>query len=149
MRPQYIAQSNARENTEPHLRTSMATRRAWARSALFAMWQNFALDPLELVPTPNIFFLTLTCQSPIVPTFSRVLFSWRNNALNSPRPRGKVLGGSSSINYMAYVRGTPSDYNSWAKGGATGWSYNDVKEYFLKSEDCRNIKRSPSVRTSS
>lgn len=73
MRPQYIAQSNARENTEPHLRTSMATRRAWARSALFAMWQNFALDPLELVPTPNIFFLTLTCQSPIVPTFSRVL----------------------------------------------------------------------------
>lgn len=113
------------------------------------LWQNFALGPLELVPRSNIFFFNANLPKSHRANVLMCTFSWRNNALNSPRPRGKVLGGSSSINYMAYVRGTPSDYNSWAKGGATGWSYNDVKEYFLKSEDCRNIKRSPSVRTSS
>ena len=49
-------------------------------------------------------------------------------------PRGKMLGGSSGINYMAYVRGHPGDFDAWAKGGATGWSYDDVLPYFKKSE---------------
>jgi choline dehydrogenase len=49
-------------------------------------------------------------------------------------PRGKMLGGSSGINYMAYVRGHPGDFDSWAEGGATGWSYDDVLPYFKKSE---------------
>ncbi len=49
-------------------------------------------------------------------------------------PRGKMLGGSSSINYMAYVRGHPGDFDSWAAGGATGWSYDDVLPYYKKSE---------------
>ena len=49
-------------------------------------------------------------------------------------PRGKMLGGSSGINYMAYVRGHPGDFDAWAKGGATGWSYRDVLPYFKKSE---------------
>jgi choline dehydrogenase len=49
-------------------------------------------------------------------------------------PRGKMLGGSSGINYMAYVRGHPGDFDSWAAGGATGWSYDDVLPYFRKSE---------------
>ena len=49
-------------------------------------------------------------------------------------PRGKMLGGSSGINYMAYVRGHPGDFDAWAKGGATGWSYSDVLPYFKKSE---------------
>jgi choline dehydrogenase len=49
-------------------------------------------------------------------------------------PRGKMLGGSSSINYMAYVRGHPGDFDSWAAGGATGWGYDDVLPYFKKSE---------------
>ena len=49
-------------------------------------------------------------------------------------PRGKMLGGSSGLNYMAYVRGHPGDFDAWAEGGATGWSYRDVLPYFRKSE---------------
>jgi choline dehydrogenase-like flavoprotein len=49
-------------------------------------------------------------------------------------PRGKMLGGSSGINYMAYVRGHPGDFDSWAAGGAKGWSYDDVLPFFKKSE---------------
>jgi choline dehydrogenase len=49
-------------------------------------------------------------------------------------PRGKMLGGSSGINYMAYVRGHPGDFDSWAADGAYGWSYDDVLPYFKKSE---------------
>ncbi|XP_014680142.1 PREDICTED: glucose dehydrogenase [FAD, quinone]-like, partial [Priapulus caudatus] len=50
-------------------------------------------------------------------------------------PRGKVLGGSSAINVMLHIRGSPEDYNKWEMMGATGWSYNDVLPYFKKSED--------------
>jgi choline dehydrogenase-like flavoprotein len=49
-------------------------------------------------------------------------------------PRGKMLGGSSGINYMAYVRGHPGDFDAWAASGATGWGYADVLPYFKKSE---------------
>jgi choline dehydrogenase len=49
-------------------------------------------------------------------------------------PRGRMLGGSSGINYMAYVRGHPGDFDAWASGGASGWSYRDVLPYFKKSE---------------
>jgi len=37
------------------------------------------------------------------------------------------------------VRGAPSDFDSWAAGGAEGWAYEDVKGYFIKSEDCRDV----------
>jgi choline dehydrogenase len=50
-------------------------------------------------------------------------------------PRGKGLGGSSSMNAMLYVRGNPLDYEGWAAGGATGWGWDDVLPYFLKAED--------------
>ncbi|NIZ15029.1 choline dehydrogenase [Phaeobacter sp. HF9A] len=49
-------------------------------------------------------------------------------------PRGKVIGGSSSINGMVYVRGHAGDYNHWAESGATGWSYADVLPYFKRME---------------
>ncbi len=48
--------------------------------------------------------------------------------------RGKVLGGSSSINVMAYTRGHPADFDRWAQKGATGWSYADVLPYFMRCE---------------
>ena len=50
-------------------------------------------------------------------------------------PRGKVLGGSGSINAMIYIRGNRADYDGWAAGGAEGWSYDEVLPYFKRSED--------------
>ena len=49
-------------------------------------------------------------------------------------PRGKVLGGSSSINGMIYVRGHAHDFDTWAEMGADGWSYSDVLPYFKRAE---------------
>ncbi len=49
-------------------------------------------------------------------------------------PRGKTLGGCSSTNAMAYVRGNKEDYNDWAKLGNEGWSYDEILPYFIKSE---------------
>lgn len=49
-------------------------------------------------------------------------------------PRGRVLGGSSSINGMLFVRGNPSDFDNWAQMGARGWSYDDCKPHFKAIE---------------
>ena len=50
-------------------------------------------------------------------------------------PRGKSLGGSSSMNAMLYVRGRPLDYDLWEAGGGEGWGWKDVLPYFMRSED--------------
>jgi 4-pyridoxate dehydrogenase len=73
---------------------------------------------------------------------ARRMFDW--GFVTEPEPnldgrtieasRGKVLGGSSSINVMAYTRGNPADFDRWAQKGATGWSYADVLPYFKRCE---------------
>ncbi|MGP4021239.1 GMC family oxidoreductase [Saccharopolyspora sp. 5N708] len=50
-------------------------------------------------------------------------------------PRGKMLGGSSSMNAMVYIRGNSDDYDNWAAQGAQGWSYKDVLPYFIRAEN--------------
>ncbi len=60
-----------------------------------------------------------------------------------PVPRGRVLGGSSSVNGMVYFRGHPKDYDDWAAMGNKGWSYADVLPYFIRSEDNEEYPGSP------
>lgn len=50
-------------------------------------------------------------------------------------PRGRMLGGSSSMNAMIYIRGNHADYDAWADAGAKGWSWDEVFPYFLRAED--------------
>jgi 4-pyridoxate dehydrogenase len=74
--------------------------------------------------------------------WERRMFDWGYDTEPEPRldnrrieaMRGKVLGGSSSINVMAYVRGHRGDYDRWAQNGCGGWSYADVLPYFKRCE---------------
>ena len=76
-------------------------------------------------------------------TFNDPRFNWMYQAQPDPTlgnrsqfwPRGKVLGGSSSINAMVYVRGQPGDFDDWAAAGNPGWSFRDLLPYFKKLED--------------
>jgi choline dehydrogenase len=76
-------------------------------------------------------------------TFNDPRYNWMyeaqpDTALNARRafwPRGKVLGGSGSINAMVYIRGQPQDFDDWRAAGNPGWSWQDVLPYFRKLED--------------
>jgi choline dehydrogenase len=57
------------------------------------------------------------------------------NGRTSYQPRGKMLGGTSSLNGMVYMRGTPADYDGWRQRGCEGWDYGSVLPYFRKAED--------------
>jgi choline dehydrogenase-like flavoprotein len=57
------------------------------------------------------------------------------NSRRIPVPAGRLLGGSSAINGMVYMRGHPRDFDDWANAGNHGWSYNEVLPYFLRSEN--------------
>ncbi len=60
------------------------------------------------------------------------------NGRKGYQPRGKALGGSSAINAMLYVRGQRQDYDGWAEEGCTGWDWDSVLPYFIKSENNEN-----------
>ncbi|MBV8145313.1 MAG: GMC family oxidoreductase N-terminal domain-containing protein [Gammaproteobacteria bacterium] len=76
-------------------------------------------------------------------TFHDPRYNWMYEAEPDPAldnrrahwPRGKVLGGSGSINAMIYVRGQPGDFDDWAAAGNPGWSYREVLPYFIKLEN--------------
>jgi choline dehydrogenase len=76
-------------------------------------------------------------------TFTDPRYNWMYTTEPEPQldnrtafwPRGKVLGGSSSINAMVFVRGQPSDYDDWRDAGNPGWGWQDVLPYFRKLED--------------
>ena len=74
-----------------------------------------------------------------LPRFDWGLYSEPEPGLGGRRlhhARGRVIGGSSSINGMAFVRGHPADFDGWARNGADGWSYQEVLPYFRRAEDC-------------
>ncbi len=78
----------------------------------------------------------------LLPIMLGGLYAWKYMTVPQTRldgrmlysPRGKVLGGSSSINGMVYCRGTRSDYDGWAAAGNDGWSYDEVMPYFKRAE---------------
>ncbi|XP_076624423.1 glucose dehydrogenase [FAD, quinone]-like [Colletes latitarsis] len=85
----------------------------------------------------------------VYPTLQGSIWDWKFKTAPSDKycqerenqqcswPRGKALGGSSTINGMLYIRGNKEDYNNWEKLGNPGWSYKDVLPYFKKAEDMR------------
>ncbi len=94
---------------------------------------------LEAGPDDSPFFRTPFVTALMVPGKLR---NWAFNTVPQPglngrigyQPRGKMLGGSSAINAMIYIRGHQSDYDDWAAMGAKGWSFNDVLPYFKRAE---------------
>ncbi|AOG23437.1 GMC family oxidoreductase [Acidovorax sp. RAC01] len=96
---------------------------------------------LEAGPADSSVFIHCPAGLAVMAKFE--LNGWGQNttpqpALNNRRgfqPRGKVLGGSSSINAMVYIRGQHADYDHWAAQGNPGWGWDDVKPYFLRAEN--------------
>ena len=96
--------------------------------------QNPNFDILPLVTNPMSTCQNLQHQHPLKP--SHLLPFTSRHTKNQPRrgleggqvnlPSGRVLGGSTAINYMAYVRGSPKDYDLWATLGADGWSWKEA-----------------------
>lgn len=81
-------------------------------------------------PTAGVFMIPTKLNNWAFETVPQVGLNGRRGY----QPRGKTLGGSSAINAMVYVRGDRSDYDHWASLGNTGWAFNDVLPFFIKSE---------------
>ena len=85
-------------------------------------WIHIPIGYGKLIHKPSVNWCYQTEPEPS--TADRAIF-W---------PRGKVLGGSSSINGLVYIRGQRQDYDGWAEAGCHGWSYDEVLPYFRRSE---------------
>ncbi|WDI30457.1 GMC family oxidoreductase N-terminal domain-containing protein [Hyphococcus flavus] len=90
-------------------------------------------DDNPLIQAP-IGFAFLGDNSPTNWHFDTVPQQHMNGRLGR-QPRGRALGGSSSVNAMIYIRGSKADYDRWAANGAPGWAWDDVFPYFMKAED--------------
>jgi len=90
----------------------------------------------------------------IIPVIRSNVLNWKFWTTPQPNcggrpmfwPRGRTLGGSSSINAMCYIRGNAWDYDHWASLGNDGWSYKDVLPYFRKMENFEAIDKLPGAR---
>jgi choline dehydrogenase-like flavoprotein len=87
------------------------------------LWFHIPVGYLFLIGNPRADWLYRTAPSPGLSDRSLLY------------PRGRVLGGSSAINGMIYMRGQAADYDNWAEMGLPGWGWNDVLPYFLQHED--------------
>ena len=87
-------------------------------------WIHIPMGFGKLVPNPNVNWGFETEPEPGL------------NGRTVIWPRGKVLGGSGSINGLVFLRGPSSDYDGWQELGAQGWSYKDVLPYFKRMEHC-------------
>ena len=94
-------------------------------------WHPFIHMPAGISKLVNIKSLNWNYYTQAEPNLNNRRLFW---------PRGKVLGGSSSINAMCYCRGHQKDYDLWESQGNAGWSYNDVLPYFIKSENNHRIR---------
>jgi choline dehydrogenase len=89
-------------------------------------WHPFIHMPAGLAKLINVKFLNWNYETEPEPELGNRRMYW---------PRGRVLGGSSSINAMCYIRGQRADYDAWAAAGNRGWSWAEVLPYFRRSED--------------
>jgi choline dehydrogenase len=92
-------------------------------------WHPFIHMPAGLAKLVNLDHVNWCYETEPEPEMANRRMYW---------PRGRVLGGSSSINAMCYCRGHRRDYDTWADSGASGWRFRDVLPYFIKAEDQEN-----------
>ena len=86
-------------------------------------WVNIPVGYLYCIGNPRTDWMMKTAAEPGL------------NGRSLVYPRGKVLGGCSSVNGMIYMRGQAADYDRWRQAGNVGWGWDDVLPYFIKSED--------------
>jgi choline dehydrogenase len=118
----------------------IAARLSEDSTARVLLLEAGSAEPLELMAVPSAW-----------PALMGTSADWADRTVDQeatgstvPWPRGRALGGSSSINAMNFVRGYRASYDAWARGGAKGWGFDDLLPFFMRSEDTDG--RDPALR---